>query len=95
MLIANSSRINHMQIFSSAQTYLSVAVSSQWWGKERNPPLLQPSSESPDPSTVPSTAIGKCCFLAAVILAANMVITVSVMTAFACDAGKLLSQPLI
>lgn len=94
MLIANSSMIHHMQIFSSAQTYLSGAVSSQWWGKERNPPSLQLSTESPDASTVPSTTIGKCCFLKPVKLTANFVITLSITTALACDGGKLLSQPL-
>jgi len=69
-----------MQILSSAQIYLSGAVSSQWWGKERNPPLLQPSSESPDLSAMPSTAIGQCCSLKPVISAANIVITISITT---------------
>lgn len=37
---------------------------------------------------------GKCCFLNPVPLAAYIIIIVSIMTAFACDAGKLLPQPL-
>lgn len=54
VLIENSSRTHHMQIFSCVRTYPSSAVSSQWWGKERNPLLLQPSRESPDTSAVPA-----------------------------------------
>lgn len=51
MLIANSSRIHPRQIFSSVQMYLSGAVGSEWWDKERNSLLIWLSSESPDPTS--------------------------------------------
>lgn len=67
MLITNSSRIHRMAMFSSAQLHLSGApfrlhpASSQQQGEERNPPLLQLSSESKPTLQLYSGAHGSSC----------------------------------
>lgn len=73
-------------------TFLVLPAVSAGQGEKHT--LVPAKQQEPWPQYCAQHSRGKCCFLKPVLLAANIIIIVPIMTAFACDAGKLLPQPL-